>query len=75
MQQGEKRGITAIASTAKKGEPKHPRKAVMNAFTHRGVKALATRGKTIRHAHNAPDRDDWTPVTPDEYYWEYEDEE
>ena len=38
MQQGEKRGITAIASTAKKGEPKHPRKAVMNAFTHRGVK-------------------------------------
>lgn len=44
---GEPRNITAVASTAKNGEPKHPRKAVMNAFAHRGVKALATRGNTI----------------------------
>ena len=75
VQEDETRGITAIASTAKKGEPTHPRKAVMNAFTHRGVKALATRGQTIRHAHNAPDRDGWSPVTRDDYYWEYEEEE
>ena len=73
--QGEKRTISAIASTAKKGEPKHPRKAVMNAFTHRGASALATRGETIRHSHDAPDREGWTSVKPDDYYWDYEDEE
>ena len=75
VQEGETRNISAIASTAKKGEPKHPRKAVMNAFTHRGVKALATRGETIRHGHNAPDREGWNAATPDKYYWKYEDEE
>ena len=73
--QGETRSISAIASTAKKGEPKHPRKAVMNAFNHRGASALATRGKTICHSHDAPGRKGWTAVTPDDYYWDYEDEE
>ena len=73
--QGETRSISAIASTAKKGEPKHPRKAVMNAFTHRGASALATRGKTICHSHDAPGRKGWTAVTPDDYYWNYEEEE
>ena len=72
---GQSRNIAAIASTAKKGEPKHPRKAVMNAFTHRGVKVLATRGDTIRHSHNAPDREGWNALTPEPYHWEYEDEE
>lgn len=75
VRQGETRSITAIASTAKKGEPKHPRKAVMNAFTHRGASALATRGKTIRLSHDAPAREGWTEVTADDYYWQYEDEE
>ena len=73
--QGVTRSISAIASTAKKGEPKHPRKAVLNAFTHRGASALATRGKTICHCHDAPDRDGWTAVIQDDYYWDYEDEE
>ena len=73
--QGEKRAISAIASTAKKGEPKHPRKAVMNAFTHRGASAVATRGRTICYSHDAPGRERWTSVTPDDYYWDYEDEE
>ena len=62
MGQGETRALSAIASCAKKGEPKHPRKAVMNAFTHRGASALATRGETIRHSHDAPDREGWTSV-------------
>lgn len=75
VEQGEKRAISAIASTAKKGEPKHPRKAVMNAFTHRGASALATRGQTICHAYDAPGRKGWTSVKPDDYYWDYEDEE
>ena len=73
--EGDTRSISAIASTAKKGEPKHPRKAVMNAFTHRGVRAMATRGKTICHSYDAPGRPNWTPVEPDVYYWDYEDEE
>lgn len=73
--QGETLRISAIASTAKKGEPKHPRKAVMNAFTHRGASALATRGETICHSFDAPSRAGWSAVTPDDYYWDYEDEE
>ena len=75
VRQGEKRTTRAFASTAKKGEPKHPRKAVMNAFTHRGVNAVATRGRTICYSHDAPHRDDWTAVKADDYYWDYEDEE
>ena len=47
----------------------------MNAFTHRGASALATRGETTRHSHDAPDREGWTSVKPDDYYWDYEDEE
>ena len=75
VSQGKSRSISAIASTAKAGEPKHPRKAVMNAFTHRGVKALATRGKGICYFHEAPDRDGWRPLEPEPYHYEYEDEE
>lgn len=74
VREDQRLNISAIASTARNGEPKHPRKAVMNAFTHRGAKAIATRGKTICHSYNAPGRQGWTAVTPDAYYWEYEDE-
>ncbi|WP_444927772.1 ComEC/Rec2 family competence protein [Microbulbifer sp. TRSA002] len=73
--QGGSRGITAIASTAKEGEPKHPRKAVMNAFTHRGVGALATRGNAILVNHDAPQREGWAYLEPEPYHFEYEDEE
>lgn len=73
--QGESRGITAIASTAKEGEPKHPRKAVMNAFTHRGVRAVATRGNGIRHHYDAPAREGWSGVEAEPYHFDYEDEE
>ena len=75
VEQGKNRGVSAIASTATNAEPKHPRKAVMNAFTHRGVKAMATRGKTICHFHNAPIRNGWSTVEPDAYHWTYQDEE
>lgn len=72
--EGVSRNITAIASTAKSGEPKHPRKAVMNAFTHRGVKALATRGTGICHHHDAPGRDGWNSMNPEPYHYDYEEE-
>ncbi len=64
-----KRNICAVASTAKNGEPKHPRKAVMNAFIHRGASTSATRGRTLNYSHHAPDRDGWAQVKVDEYYW------
>jgi len=73
--QGECREITAFVSTAKGGEPKHPRKAVLNAFTHRGARVLATRGVGICHSHSAPSRAGWSPLNPEPYHFEYEDEE
>lgn len=72
--EGVSRSITAIASTAKNGEPKHPRKSVLNAFTHRGVKVLATRGSGIRHYFGAPDRDGWSSLQPEPYHWDFEEE-
>lgn len=72
--EGQTRPITAIASSAKKSEPKHPRKAVLNALTHRGAKVLATRGCGIRHHFNAPDRQGWSSLEPEPYHWEYEEE-
>jgi beta-lactamase superfamily II metal-dependent hydrolase len=72
--QGQTRLITAIASSSKKGEPKHPRKAVLNAFTHRGASVLATRGDGIRHHYNAPNRHGWGSLESEPYHWEYEEE-
>jgi beta-lactamase superfamily II metal-dependent hydrolase len=75
VQVDDSRPISAIASTAKSGEPKHPRKAVMNAFTHRGIRASATRGNGIRHSYEAPDRQGWSALDPEPYHYDYEDEE
>ena len=75
LPEGQKRNISATASTAKNGEPKHPRKAVMNAFTHRGITTSATRGSTLCHSYNAPAREGWNSVQPEPYHWEYDDEE
>lgn len=72
--EGESRPISAVASTAKSGEPKHPRKAVMNAFTHRGCTALATRGNGILYHHDAPDREGWSSIEPEPYHHDYEEE-
>jgi len=74
ISEGEARSFVAIASTAKQGEPKHPRKAVLNAFTHRGGKVLATRGNAIRHNFNAPGRPGWISLDPEPYHHEYEEE-
>ncbi|MBD1388981.1 MBL fold metallo-hydrolase [Neiella sp. HB171785] len=71
---GETKNIVAYASTARDGEPKHPRKAVMNAFTHRGVKTVATRGRGICSSYNAPDREGWSSVKAEPYHYEYQEE-
>ena len=72
--EGENTRVTAIVSTAKSGEPKHPRKAVLNAFTHRGAKVLATRGQGIRHYHDAPERSGWSSLPAEPYHYNYDEE-
>ncbi len=71
VEQGEFRSVTAMACTAKNGEPKHPRKSVLNAFSHRGARVLVTRGTVISHYWNAPSRG-WGQASVEPYYWEYE---
>jgi beta-lactamase superfamily II metal-dependent hydrolase len=63
--------FTALISSAKKDEH-HPRKAVVRAFIHRGAKVITTEGRSIRTAHNAPDREGWGPVPPEPYPTETE---
>lgn len=70
----EERNIVAIASTAKHGEPKHAHKAVLNAFTHRGVNVVSTRGCGVCHALGAGQRQGWGPVEAEPYHYKYNDE-
>ncbi len=72
--EGASRSVTAIASAARKGEPKHPRKSVLNAFTHRGVKVLATRGSGICHRYDSPQRQGWSSLDAEPYHWDFEEE-
>ncbi|MCB5226652.1 MBL fold metallo-hydrolase [Alishewanella sp. 16-MA] len=72
--QGVQSGVTAIASTARASEPKHPRKAVLNAFAHRGARVLVTRGQGIMHYHNSPGRAGWSSLTAEPYHFSYEEE-
>ncbi|WP_027858413.1 ComEC/Rec2 family competence protein [Marinobacterium jannaschii] len=74
LSEGEDRELLAVASTAKQGEPKHPRKAVLNAFTHRGARVLVTRGNGIRSSFEAPQRSGWSPVDPEPYHYTWEEE-
>ncbi|MDD9157402.1 MBL fold metallo-hydrolase [Aliivibrio sp. S4TY2] len=70
---GETRPISAIASSAKEGEPKHPHPAVMNAFKHRGISgARATQGLGIRHSLDAPNRPDWNSLSQQPYQYHYD---
>jgi beta-lactamase superfamily II metal-dependent hydrolase len=62
--------VTAFVSCCKDGNPKHPAKKVTNAFQRRGANVIATRGNSIRHGHNAPDRPGWGPASPVPFYSE-----
>lgn len=74
VEHGVQRGVLAVASTAKTGEPKHPRKAVLNAFNHRGARVLVTRGDGILYRHNSPGRAGWSSLDPEPYHFSYEEE-
>lgn len=73
--EGESSGISAIVSASPEGEPKHPHKAVTNAFKHRGCSVGVTRGLTICHSHDAPEREGWRPITPEPYHYDWHEEE
>lgn len=72
--QGAQRDVTAIASSAKAGEPKHPRKSVINAFLHRGVTVAVTRGNGICHHYHAPARANWRAIQTESYHIQYDEE-
>ena len=74
MGEGETRNISTIASTAKDGEPKHPHKAVLNAFAHRGTTVSATRGEGVRYNYNSPDREGWSALDAEPYHHEYDEQ-
>lgn len=54
---------TTFVSVSKETD-EHPKKIVVNAFIRRGAKVCETRGSTIRHHKNMPERTGWTAVTP-----------
>lgn len=47
-----------------KGAPDHPKKSVVNAFIRRGVKVVATKGKTICRRSRYPRRSGWRSASP-----------
>lgn len=53
--------------SAAKASKKHPSPKVTNAAIRRGTqrkKLAVTNGKSVRHHHNAPDRDGYSPIDP-----------
>jgi beta-lactamase superfamily II metal-dependent hydrolase len=59
-------GRFAFASAGKDSQS-HPRKMVLNAFLRRGFQPYATRGTTLRHSRQMPQRQGWTAATPIEF--------
>ncbi|EFB1522895.1 MBL fold metallo-hydrolase [Escherichia coli] len=74
VSEGGRSGVCAFISCAPDSD-KHPHQAVINAFTRRGAKVVATEGTNKRHSSNAPARDGWTAVTPRSYARSYKTEE
>lgn len=69
---GHKAHFSAFCSSAKKGDPKHPSKKVLNAFARRGGNVLVTRGVGKCKPKNAPDREGWSSTTPEPFHEEVE---
>lgn len=70
VNEGVEDGRIAFALASKNSD--HPKKMVTNAYKRRGVKVFETKGKTIRHQHNTPDREGWNSTNPVEFYEEVE---
>ncbi|MGX2984299.1 ComEC/Rec2 family competence protein [Helicobacter sp. 23-1048] len=63
----EKESVTAFVS-AGKNDTNHPRRVITNAFIRRGCKVIETKGSTIHHHRNMPEREGWTTATPTPFY-------
>lgn len=64
---------TAFVSAAKESGPKHPARKVTNAFRRRGAPVCTTKGVSIWHYHEAPQRANYSPIQPLPFYDEVED--
>lgn len=71
VNEGYEDGRIAFALAAKNSD--HPKQMVTNAYKRRGIKVFETKGKTIRHQHNTPNREGWTTTTSVKFYNEVED--
>jgi len=65
--------FTVFISATKEENLKHPNKRVVNAFTRRGGRVIATQGQS--KCHPLPDREGWSVVEPMPFFHEYEIEE
>lgn len=68
VQQGTNPHFTVFISATKQENPKHPNKRVVNAFTRRGGKVVATQGSTKYHYSGLPLREGWSAVDPLPFY-------
>jgi len=58
---------TAFVSAAQSGK-KHPAKKVTNALRKKGATVYVNRGTTLRHQHEAPNRDGWSPAKEEPFH-------
>lgn len=70
VREGYEDGRIALALASKNSD--HPKKMVTNAYKRRGVKVFETKGQTIRHKHNTPNREGWNSAVPVKFYNEVE---
>lgn len=75
LAEGESIDKSAFISAAKDGAPTHPSGCVINAFARRGASVSTTQGQDIRRSHDAPDRPDYSPLTPIPFQYDYEEEQ
>lgn len=68
--QGYEDGRVAFVMASKNSD--HPKKMVTNAYKRRGVRVFETKGKTVRHCYNTPNREGWVSTTPVTFYHQVE---
>jgi beta-lactamase superfamily II metal-dependent hydrolase len=54
--------------SASKESPKHPAKKVTNALQKHGSLVFVTRGNTLRHHYEAPDRANWSAAQQEPFH-------
>ena len=75
IRQTDAKDWAACVSAGKEGAPKHPHKKVINALRRRGAAVLATAGRQILYAFNAPQRSGWNSLEPLPFYHQVEDDD